>query len=231
MFEVPRAGEDHGQAEPVGRGDDLRIPDAPPGLDHGGHTGLAVKGATVNPRFPVPDEPTDIQVAQMRSLDLDPDAFRGRVLDVRRAVQLRKREIGRDMGYDYSAFNDDQLSDVWQYNLFPNTTIIAFPDLLQVVKSRPGPTPDECFMDMFVFERAASGSPRTPPMCVTVQPGDLDFGMVINQDVEALSRVQRGLHQPGFTELVLSGEECRIVNLHRHLEHFLGISPSEILGG
>jgi hypothetical protein len=66
---------------------------------------------------------------------------------------------------------------------------------------------------------------------VTVQPGAIDFGMVINQDIGALSRVQRGLHQPGFTELTLSGEECRIVNLHRNLEHYLGITPSEIRGG
>ena len=52
-----------------------------------GHTGLEVKGAMVNPRFPVPEEPTDIQSAQLRSLDLEPADFRGRVLDVRRAVQ------------------------------------------------------------------------------------------------------------------------------------------------
>jgi hypothetical protein len=118
-----------------------------------------------------------------------------------------------------------------QYNLFPNATIVAFPDLLQVVKSRPGPTPDECFMDTLVFERRAPDAPHAPPMRVTVEPGAIDFGMVINQDVEALGRIQRGLHQPGFTQLTLSGEECRIVNLHRHLEEFLGIEPTEVTGG
>ena len=87
------------------------------------------------------------------------------------------------------------------------------------------------FMDIFVFERRAAGGGRTPPARVTVQPGEVDFGLIVNQDVAALGRVQRGLHQPGFTEMVLSGEECRIVNLHRNLEHFLGISPSEITGG
>ena len=158
-----------------------------------------------------------------------PEVAEGSTLREVLADAVRLNAAG--MGADLSNLSTDQVMNMQQYNLFPNTTIIAFPDLLQVVKSRPGPTPDECFMDMFVFERAAPGSPRTPPMRVTVQPGDLDFGMVINQDVEALSRVQRGLHQPGFTELVLSGEECRIVNLHRNLEHFLGISPSEILGG
>ncbi len=141
------------------------------------------------------------------------------------------RSTAAASGVDLGAHSTDQLLDMQQYNLFPNTTIVAFPDLLQVVKSRPGPTPDECFMDTLVFERRPPGAPRTPPMRVTVQPGDVDFGLVINQDVESLGRLQRGLHQPGFTELVLSGEECRIVNLHRNLEEYLGISPSEVTGG
>jgi len=59
----------------------------------------------------------------------------------------------------------------------------------------------------------------------------LDLVEDVCQDVEALGRIQRGLHQPGFTHLTLSGEECRIVNLHRHLEEFLGIEPSEVTGG
>jgi hypothetical protein len=125
-------------------------------------------------------------------------------------------------GVDLSGLATEQILDMQQYNLFPNTTVIAFPDLLQVVKSRPGPTPDECFMDILAFERRPDGSPHAQPMDVTVAPGDVDFGMVINQDVDALQRIQRGLHQPGFTHLTLSGEECRIMNLHRNLDRYLG---------
>ena len=141
------------------------------------------------------------------------------------------RATAAGAGVDLADLTTDQVMNMRQYNLFPNTTIIAFPDLLQVVKSRPGPTPDECLVDMFVFERHAPDASRTPPTRVTVEAGATDFGLVINQDVEALGRVQRGLHQPGFTELTLSGEECRIVNLHRNLEHYMGITPSEIRGG
>ena len=43
-----------------------------------GHTGLAVPGATVNPRFAVPQAPTDIQSAQLVSLGLDPEDFTGK---------------------------------------------------------------------------------------------------------------------------------------------------------
>jgi hypothetical protein len=65
---------------------------------------------------------------------------------------------------------------------------------------------------------------------VTV-PADSDppLGLVLSQDVANFARTQRGLHQPGFTHLTLSGEECRIVNLHRNLERYLGISPSELI--
>ncbi len=150
---------------------------------------------------------------------------------LRDALASGIRQTARAAGADLSALTTDQLMNMQQYNLFPNATIVAFPDLLQVVKSRPGASPDQCFMDTLVFERRTPGADRSPPMRVTVEPGAIDFGMVINQDVEALGRVQRGLHQPGFTELTLSGEECRIVNLHRNLEDFLGVSPTEIHGG
>ena len=33
-----------------------------------------------------------------------------------------------------------------------------------------------------------------------------------------IERAQRGLHQPGFEHLSLSGEECRIINLHTNLD-------------
>jgi hypothetical protein len=35
-------------------------------------------------------------------------------------------------------------------------------------------------------------------------------------------RVQRGLHQPGLDHLLVSSEECRILNLHRNLMEYLG---------
>jgi len=143
------------------------------------------------------------------------------------------RAVGVDQGLDLSNFTDDQLLNLQQYNLFPNATVLVFPDLFQVVKSRPGDTPDTTIMDALVFARRARAdtSPPARPVDVTVAPGDADFGLVLNQDVVALQRVQRGMHQPGFTHLTLSSEECRIINLHRNLERYLSISPTEIIGG
>ena len=51
---------------------------------------------------------------------------------------------------------------------------------------------------------------------------------MINQDCDNFARTQRGLHQPGLTHLTVSPtEECRLVNLHRTLEEFMGIGPDD----
>lgn len=113
-----------------------------------GHTGVIVEGATVNPRYPIPNEPTDILTEQLKNLDLNPDDFNGRVPDIRRAVQLKKREIGKSRGYDYADFSDEQLSDIWQFNLFPNIILSFTPESCWILRPRPHPTdPQQCYFD------------------------------------------------------------------------------------
>jgi nitrite reductase/ring-hydroxylating ferredoxin subunit len=151
---------------------------------------------------------------------------------LRAVLAERIRAVGREQGIDFSHYSDAQMLDMQQYNLFPNITVLVFPDLLSVVRARPGDTPDDCSMDVFFFTRRPTGdaSPRTKPLDMDLPPDQVQLGTVLNQDVANLRRAQRGLHQPGFTRLTLSGEECRIRNLHRNLEEWLGIEPSEIGG-
>ncbi len=219
-------------------------------FDHG-HTGLAVKGATVNPRFPVPDEPTPIQAAQLKSLDLDPAAFKGRVLDVRRAVQLRKRDIGRSLGYDYAPFADDQLSDVWQYNLFPNVILSFTPEHLWLMRARPHPTdPQRCYFDKLSFllfaDPALSNATRDiagPGRAVSVANGQRPDGytrplrdvfdhqailrhektmtITIDQDIELLGHVQAGMNSAGFDSVWLNDDELRVQHFHNRLDELM----------
>jgi len=152
---------------------------------------------------------------------------------MRGAIAEIVRERGVDAGHDWFATLDDgQLLDMSQYNLFPNVTVLVFADMLQIVRSRPGATPDDAYMDAFSFERVAprDTAPRTKPVDLELSPeGELPLGLILNQDFANFGRSQRGLHQPGLTHLMVSPtEECRIVNLHRNLEEWLGITPSEI---
>ncbi len=151
---------------------------------------------------------------------------------------IRDRETLRDVlarmvveqqsrrGVDLSRYSTAQLLDMEQYNIFPNITVLVFADMMQVVRARPGGSVTDAFMDAMSFERrpAQNGASRTKPMfdLELEADGELPLGLVLNQDLANFARSQKGLHQPGFTELVVSeSEECRIVNLHRNLDRWL----------
>jgi hypothetical protein len=147
-------------------------------------------------------------------------------------IASRIRDHQRETkGIDLSRFDSRQILELHQYNLFPNVTVLISADLLQVLCSRPGPTPDEAELIGISFEREVEDQPRGRPFDVEMEMEGADFGFVLNQDVEVLRSAQIGVHQPGFTHLNLSSEEARIINLHRNLERYIGIEPSEMEGG
>ncbi len=121
-------------------------------------------------------------------------------------------------GVDLSRFDTDQMMTMEQYNLFPNITVLIFGDLLQVVAARPGATPDDGFMDVMAFDRVDADAPRRDPVTAQIAAGSHSMGLVVDQDIANVERAHRGLHAPGLTHLTLSGEECRIINLHRNLD-------------
>ena len=141
------------------------------------------------------------------------------------------RERATADGVDLDDFTDAQVTDLHQYNCFPNISPVFLVESLALLRMRPGPTPDDCLMDLLYFSRVPPGAPRERPVDVTMDAESADLGGVFNQDVENLQHAQRGLHQPAFTHLTLSREEMRIESLHRNLEQYLGIEPSEISGG
>ncbi len=142
------------------------------------------------------------------------------------------RTKAADRGVDLSGFDTDQVTTLNQYNLFPNVTLLYNIESLSVMYALPGPTVDESVFVVISFDRAPSAdSPRTHPQNATIPAGMAVFGQVINQDIELLRNAQRGLHQPGLDHLSLSSEECRIINMHRTLERYCGIDPSEMTGG
>ena len=133
---------------------------------------------------------------------------------------LLRREHARSHGTDCAEIDTAAMMRVSQYNLFPNATVLVWGEMMNVLLARPGVTPDECEFTTFLLYRHPKGAPRTCPVDVPVPP-DADFGFVLNADVGVMASVQRGLHQPGLTHLVVSGEECRILNMHRNLSRYV----------
>jgi len=150
---------------------------------------------------------------------------------VRSMLARMIRDRSAEEHVDLGAFDDAEVTDLHQYNCFPNISPVFLVDSLAVVRTRPGSTPDDCFLDLWFLSRTPAGQERARPADVTMDAETADVGGVFNQDIANLRRVQRGLHQPGFTHLTLSREEMRIESLHRNLERYLGIEPSELTGG
>lgn len=146
---------------------------------------------------------------------------------VRDVIAGRIRAHNAARGVDLSRFDTSQMLRMSQYNLFPNTTVTVFPDLLGVLTARPGPTPDQAEVVLLHFERAAGpDAPRARAVDITMAPGDTaGLGLVLDQDAGVVAGIQRGLRQPGCTHITLSDDECRIVNTHRNLDRYLG-APS-----
>jgi len=129
------------------------------------------------------------------------------------------------LGVDLSGLDTDAFLRLSQYNLFPNATVLVWGEMINVLIGRPGLTPDDGQFVSFLLHRPPAGAAPARPVDVPVS-SDADFGLVIGQDVSMMARMQRGLHQPGLTHLSLSSEECRIINLHRNLERYLGLEPT-----
>jgi phenylpropionate dioxygenase-like ring-hydroxylating dioxygenase large terminal subunit len=137
-------------------------------------------------------------------------------------LRRHQTQFGADMG----DFDTEQMMDLAQYNLFPNATVLVWSEMINVILSRPGPTPDQAEMHTYLLLRHHADAPRQQPAAVSL-PADGDLGWILNQDVSVVASMQRGLSQPGFTHLLLSSEERRIANMHRNLERMLGIGPDD----
>jgi choline monooxygenase len=141
------------------------------------------------------------------------------------AERIKAFATGR--GVDMSWASTDQVMRLHQYNIFPNLTLLANADHLTVMASRPGPDPDHGELVMLLWTRMAPGAPRCKPADVRMTADEAQPGLVLTQDISVLAGLQRGLHQPGFTRLTLSGEERRVINLHRNLDRYLDLPEEE----
>jgi hypothetical protein len=168
---------------------------------------------------------------------LDPAAFVGRAMDVRAAIAQAKREPDNAWGLDYSGFSDSQLTDDWNYSIFPNMTFNSHPEGVLIMRFLPHPSdPEKSFYHVLVISRALRDGIRLPAY-IGVEP-DVDIsgatrparryntkakpelGEVLEQDISNIEGVQRGLRSRGFDFCKYSEQESRIVQFYAELERY-----------
>lgn len=216
-------------------------------FDHG-HTAVYVEGGVTDSGFPAYDVPSDMQAMQLEAFGLDPADFRGRVSEIRPALQTAKRALAESHGLDYAGFTDAQLTDVWQFNLFPNVILSVTPESAWLMRSRPDPAdPGKSMLDMITLvrfhgeesgEAGEDGSARIgthfrlngPRPADYVRPmrdafthedilaGRKTMTVTIDEDISLLGRVQQGMASSGFARVWLSDEESRVQHFHDALD-------------
>jgi phenylpropionate dioxygenase-like ring-hydroxylating dioxygenase large terminal subunit len=210
-----------------------------------GHTGVVIDGHTVNTRLAIPDVPNFYLEHQLKLLGANPNDYVGRVLDVRKDAQKLRRDNGARLGFDYDLFSDDRLTDIEQYNLFPNTLLSLTADTASVMRARPHATdPDWCYWDKLTFRRhpspdvaARAGVAYDPyPSTLFEQPerpvhdefdqedviaGRKSMSTTVDQDVFYIRDVQRGMHSRGFAAARLCDDEARVQHYHDWLMHVM----------
>ena len=212
-----------------------------------GHTGVVIAGHTVNTRLTIPDKPNKYLTKQLAKFGGDPADYDSRVLDIRHDIQKLRRDAGPALGWDYDALSDERLSDIEQYNVFPNTMITIQPDDALVVRARPHPTdPNKCLWDKLTFHRhpraevAATAGVDFEPFNAEdtsdgqrpdhdqfdqedVIAGRKTMSITIDQDIHFIRDVQAGMHSRGYNDQFLCDDEVRIQHYHDWMDHFMGV--------
>ena len=209
-----------------------------------GHSATMVQGYVTNSRYPLPQQTPEHLVPLLRGLGLDPDDFDGRVADIRAAVQQQKRKIGAQLGFDYADLDDEQVSDIWQYDIFPNTFMTIQAEELWIYGPRPHPSdPNKCLFDKWTLqipvEAACDEAQKltlNPSLTVSrdddrpqhdvfsqadVIAGKHSLTITLDQDIYYLADMQAGMHSRGFDRAVLNEEEVRVQHFHDWVDDYL----------
>jgi len=171
---------------------------------------------------------------------LNPTDYAGRALEARAAILAAKRRPDNLYGIDYSGFTDSQVTDDWNYFVFPNMTFNTHPEGVLVMRFLPHPSdPEKSFYHVHVISRQLKDGAR-PPAYMGVEP-DVDIsgktrptrrynskhrpelGEVLEQDVGNVEGVQKGLRSRSFDFNKYSEQELRIIQFHAEIERHFAI--------
>ena len=202
-----------------------------------GHARMLMAGGAPSRNLKSVDDEVIRQLGEhMEFWGLNPDDFRGRIGDVREALQKQKRALGKEKGYNFDSYDDVMLTDNWHYTIFPNLSFSLKPDGNIVLRARPHESdPEKCYFDMWYMNLFPEGeteyySPTlrdkvsldTPAEHVIgSKEGHPHLGPTINQDVALWSDQQKALHSRGYRREILAGQESRVRFFHENLERWM----------
>ncbi|EED34246.1 rieske (2Fe-2S) domain protein [Luminiphilus syltensis NOR5-1B] len=193
-----------------------------------------------SPRFQDQENVNEGLKAMLKDAGVDPEHFDGNAADVRRAIQMGKRERAERLGFDYDRFVDGQLSDSWATGIFPNVQIGCHPEAAFLMRFLPHETdPERFYYDTMTLLFPADDPDYCPPGWMGLPEGtdctgavrpdtehytkdeDPNLGLVLSQDATLMPVVQQGMRSRGFDGQLWGEQEQRLRHFHIELERRL----------
>ncbi len=171
----------------------------------------------------IPEIPPPLKF-MLAEAGLDPASYDGPVNGIRKKVQSHLRKHAATEGRDYSDLNDDQLTDDYNYLVFPNITFNTHADHLMLFRHRPHAfDPNKMYFDVWMLEYLVDEEeiPEERPRHRYYQYGEKSLGMVIDQDGANLPNVQLGMNSEAYDGLWLGDLEVRIRHFHETLDDYV----------
>ncbi|MFW0887969.1 UNVERIFIED_CONTAM: aromatic ring-hydroxylating dioxygenase subunit alpha [Pseudomonas sp. JL1] len=165
--------------------------------------------------------------------------------EYKQALIEAKRAWGKKHGYAFfDRLSDPQISDDWNYFVFPNVTINIFADSLLIQAFRPHPTdPSKSYynaitlclpvadeqtpvFDLNEFNFGPKGwkGDERPARLVPTDLTAASIGYVLAQDAMRVPEVQKGIESAAFKGSRLSESEIRIRHYLSEIDAYLGRS-------
>ena len=201
-----------------------------------GHTRMIMPGArpTMSLRGEF-NKTVDLMVDDLKFWGLDPDDFRDDPHSMREAIQKVKREKGAEKGFDFSRYQDAQLTDHFHYTVFPNLSFSLKPDGCIFLFATPHPTdPEKCIFDMWYFTWYPEGvdeyhshsiqQVQSPDYVAKHEVGvfgEVSAGLAIDQDISIWNSQQRGLRSRGYTRDYMPDQERRVRFFHENIDRYI----------
>lgn len=204
-------------------------------LFRNGHALGQTKCCIPSKRLP-PHKPrmTDPIAAELRRWDLDPEQFKGKEYETRRAVQQQKRRLGFGRGFaHYDRMSDDQLTDTFHYTVFPNFATSLNPDGMLFLRALPHESdPEKCYFDCWYYTfgaqtsfaelLTASGENRKGHADREwIDFGEKSLGVVLDGDAVVMAGQQRAMRSRGYRGSLLAGQERRVAQYHALIDSYI----------
>jgi len=132
--------------------------------------------------------------------------------------------VGHAKGHDYSELSRDQVLDDWHYFIFPNVVLNIQGGAFLFIRVRPDRHDHEVSLfdvQRFVWPMDSERAAIRPSGNRLVDHAEFSFGPVLDQDIETIPKLQRGLHSSALKYITVGQQETRIVSFHEKIDEYL----------